>query len=167
MMNTRTVSIALIAAGGTALAARLPGLDTDRAEAALRAINAYGIDGIRALRWETPRMLHSLPAPDIRVVALAFSTLVVLALAIALLVQRRRARNQRTGVHAGIMQRRLTRARSLNKQGRLGIDVARETALSRDAVELLLHVNRPDEFSGSGRSYRVQRRSSSRREVPA
>lgn len=166
-MNIRTLSIALIAAGAAALAARFPDLDTGRAEAAVRTINAYGIEGLRALRWETARMVGSLPAPDARAAVLGLSALVVLALATILIAQRRRAGKQSRGVHAGIMHRRLTRARSLNQQGRLGIDVARETALSRDAVELLLHVHRPDEFSGSGRPYRVQRRPASRRKVPA
>jgi len=166
-MNIRTVSITLVAAGSAALAARLPALDTGRAEAAVRAINDYGIHGVRALRWEAVRFLGRLPAPDIRVVALALSILVALALAGSLFIHRRRARRHNRGVHADIMHRRLTRARSLSRQGRLGIDVARETALSRDAVELLFHVHRPDDFAGPGRSYRARARTPARDKVPA
>ncbi len=165
-MKIRTVSIALLAAGAGVLATRIRLPDAQRIEATLQAIHGYGATGIAAARFEVAALAAELPPVDVRAVALGLSALVVLALTIALLWQLR-GHARRRPPHADIMQRRVTRARSLSREGRLGIDVARETALSRDAVELLHHVARPDKRAGSGRSYRAGSRRPARAEVTA
>jgi hypothetical protein len=163
-MNIRTVSIALIAAGAGVLASRIRLPDAERIEAALRTAHAHGTTGIAAARFEITALVADLPPVDIRAVAVGLSALVVLALTVALLWQMRSRRTRRPP-HAEVMQRRVTRARSLSREGRLGIDVARETALSRDAVELLHHLGRPDELSGAGRSYRGRARRSAQAQM--
>lgn len=165
-MIHRLLSIALIAAGGGLLATRVPMPDGDRFRAMVRALHADGVTGLASVRFEAAQLWAVQPF-NVRAVALALIGLMVLAITFSLLWQWARMRNSALGPRADAMQRRVNRARSLSAEGRLGIDVARETALSRDAVELLHHMTRPDELAGTGRSYRSRSRRPSRQRVPA
>ena len=165
-MMTRILPLGLLAAGGGLLGTRLPGPDIDRLAAMLRRLHADGLMGVAAGRYEAARLWIIQPF-NVRAVALALVGLVVLAVTFSLLWRWARMRTGVAGPRADAMQRRVNRARLLSQEGRLGIDVARETALSRDAVELLHHMTRPDDLSGPGRSYRSRARRPVRQRVSA
>lgn len=156
-MNIRTVAIPLVGAGGGTAVARLATLDSGRVDHAIRSVTAHETLGAHALRWEVAEFAaHVRGLVDIRLMVLGFTVAATLALASLLYLHWLRARRTPSqGLYAQVVQRRVTHARSLSQQGRLGIDVARETALSRDAVALLHHVACPDDLAGAGTSYRV------------
>ncbi len=75
-MNRRTGAIAAIAAGLTLLASRVPAPDPARFQQALRAMNADGQLGLRALVFEAGSAWQRAGiAIDLRVVAVAVAAL--------------------------------------------------------------------------------------------
>ena len=154
--------------------------DPARLELALQRFGADAALGLRALEWELATRVAGLEMPQIdrldvgpAPLALAASLVALLFLLTRLRARRDDDRGRLPAVRLPSLRRRQThgrrrpadrrvaRARSLAEQGRPAVDVARETALSRDAVELLVRV-RPDAFSGAGRSFRTGGRTHAR-----
>ena len=157
-MNRRTGAIAAIAAGLTLLASRVPAPDPARFQQALRAMNADGQLGLRALVFEAGSAWQRAGiAIDLRVVAVAVAALGLGGfshLALHLWRSRPGPLVARTAPASLPRDRRVAQARALADKGRLNIDVARRTTLSRDAVDLLTMLPRPDAAVTRRRTFR-------------
>jgi hypothetical protein len=176
-MKLNTGAIALVTAGATLLIARLPSPDPARLRHAASSLASDTGAGLHALAFEgaafwkrhqgaleftglEPRMAAGVLALSIITVATVAIVIVVLGF--------RRGHDDDAGFRPRQLiaprstDRRVARARALTSQGGMNIDVARRTTLSRDAVDLLSRVHRPDRIAGRGRTFR---RSPARRSV--
>lgn len=160
--SIQTASTALITAGITLLIARTPAPDTTRLEAAAGALAADAANGVRALAFEIGRLWarhgQTLEIQQGLGLAAAIALAGLAGLGLAFWRRRNGAPAPRHRGHRRATprphNRRVDQARSLATRGGLPVEVARQTTLSRDAVELLARIQPPEGFSGRGRNFR-------------
>lgn len=182
-MNTRTLLSIVLALGAGIGLARAPWPSAAEAQAGLDRFATDMGGGLRAVQFETGALASqaaaaarnaglpsgltdklgtwtgSAGAPWAAGLA-GLAGLALALVAVRLVMARRRRRlarptpRRRSGGRTQ-SARRLDRARALAARGRPAVEVARESALSRDAVDLLLKTApRPDAISGTGRTFR-------------
>ncbi len=165
MNRIKTFITAGLGAAVALVASRFPIPDASTLDRAGKALSHDAQAGLRALGWEATRLrtvagidtgLENVAtwaalSPTASLIIVICAAGVGIGLAAVL---RRDPQTPEPRRSTRTPDRRVIQARDMARKGVFALDVARQTALPRDAVTLLARVSGPDGVAGRGRSFR-------------